>query len=194
MDPRVIELQCIMPIGNVQSVLQHGLLSYERAALLQHHSIALQPVQDKRDQTQVPRGLRLHQYANLYFHARNPMLYKRLGEADEICVLKIAREVLDIQGTVISDQNAASDYVRFLAPSQWQLLDFESIFARDWRDVDKIRYWQKKSKKCAEVLVPHRVPPHLIRGAYVASQTANTRFSALGVAIASTIDADMFFG
>ncbi|EQD40247.1 hypothetical protein B1B_14996, partial [mine drainage metagenome] len=74
MDSRVTELHSIMPISNIGSVMTHGVLSYERAARLAHHSVALQPVQDRRDQKQVPGGLKLHQYANLYFHARNPML------------------------------------------------------------------------------------------------------------------------
>lgn len=32
MDPRVTEFQCIMPLKNILSVLQHGILSRERAA------------------------------------------------------------------------------------------------------------------------------------------------------------------
>lgn len=74
MDARVTEFHCIMPIGNVPSVLEHGILSYELAAKLAHHSVAMPEVQDLRDKKQVPGGLKLHQYANLYFHARNPML------------------------------------------------------------------------------------------------------------------------
>lgn len=53
MDPRVTELHCIMPIANLTSVMARGILSYERAAKLPHDSVALQPVQDKRDQKQV---------------------------------------------------------------------------------------------------------------------------------------------
>jgi len=113
MDPRVTELHYIMPIANIGSVMAHGLLSYERAAGLPHASVALQPVQDKRDKKLVPGGLKLHQYANLYFHARNPMLFKRLNEAGMLCVLRVSTEVLALPGAVISDQNAASDYVRF---------------------------------------------------------------------------------
>src|SRR5258708_3510815 len=105
-----------MPIANLGSVMTHGILSYERAAKLAHHSVAMQPVQDRRDQKQVPGGLKLHQYANLYFHARNPMLFKRQAEAPNLCILQVSTQVLDIDGSVISDQNAASDYVRFLHP------------------------------------------------------------------------------
>src|SRR5438105_575890 len=112
-----------MPIANIGSVMTHGILSYERAAKLQHHSVAMQPVQDKRDKKQIPGGLKLHKYANLYFHARNPMLFKRKEEAPNLCILRVSTQVLDLDGTVMSDQNAASDYARFLHPRQWNLLD-----------------------------------------------------------------------
>jgi hypothetical protein len=108
-DPRVSELHCIMPIANLASVMTNGILSYERAARLPHHSVALQPVQDRRDKKLVPGGLRLHQYVNLYFHARNPMLFKRLAEAPNLSILQVSTEVLTVPGTVISDQNAASE-------------------------------------------------------------------------------------
>jgi hypothetical protein len=148
MDPRVVELHCIMPIANLQSVAVHGVLSYERAARLQHASVAMQPVQDRRDQKRVPQGLRLHQYANLYFHARNPMLYKRLGEAELLCVLCVSPNALAIPGAVITDSNAASDYARFLHPAQWQLIDFDDVFAPDWTHPgDPRRYYQHKSRK-----------------------------------------------
>ena len=42
MDTRVTELHCIMPIDNLGLVMQHGILSYERAAVqLQFHLIAV---------------------------------------------------------------------------------------------------------------------------------------------------------
>src|SRR5438067_655035 len=132
MDPRVTEFQCIMPIGNVPSVMQHGILSYERAAELEHHSVAMQEVQDRRDQKQVPGGLRLHQYANLYFHARNPMMFKRREEADQLCVLRVAIELRHEEGVVFADRNASSDYVRFVHPAQWRLLSFDDIYAMNW--------------------------------------------------------------
>lgn len=70
-----------MPVANLPSVMEKGILSYEKVAKIEHSSTALQPVQDKRDQKHVPGGLKLHQYANLYFHARNPMMFKRQAEA-----------------------------------------------------------------------------------------------------------------
>jgi len=168
MDTRVTEFHCIMPIGNVPSVMEHGILSYERAAKLQHHSVAMRAIQDRRDQKQVPGGLRLHQYANLYFHARNPMLYKRQDEVRELCVLRVSTRVCEVQGAVLTDCNASSDYVRFLHPSQWKLLDFDDIYSMDWRHPgDPAAYYRHRSRKCAEVLVPHHVQAQFLTGAYV---------------------------
>ena len=185
MDPRFTELHCIMPIANLGSVMTRGILSYERAAKLPHHSVALQPVQDRRDQKQVPGGLKLHQYANLYFHARNPMMFKRQSEAPNLCVLRVSVEVLGLDGTVISDQNAASDYVRFLHPRQWRLLDIEAIYAIDWRHPDnRAAYYRHRSQKCAEVLVPQCVEAQYISGAYVLDDAGKRRVDALGVSTA----------
>ncbi len=193
-DPRVTELHCIMPIANLVSVMTHGILSHEGAAKLPHRSVALQPVQDKRDQKQVPGGLRLHQYANLYFHARNPMMFKRQAEAPTLCVLRVSTMVLALDGAVISDQNAASDYVRFLHPRQWQVLDFDAIYATDWRHPgDPVAYYRHSSRKCAEVLVPERVETRYLSGAYVVDDAAKTRLEALGLALPVTTNPVLFF-
>ncbi len=194
MDPRVTELHCIMPTANIPSVMDRGILSYERAAKLQHHSIALQPVQDKRDKKQVPGGLKLHQYANLYFHARNPMLFKRLAEAPNLCVLRVSTQVLPLEGAVISDQNAASDYVRFLHPRQWNQLDFDAIYAPDWRHPDNpAAYYRHRSQKCAEILIPQRVKTEFVTGAYVVDYAARHRVEALGLALPVTVNPVLFF-
>lgn len=194
MDPRVTELHCIMPIANIPLVLEHGILSYERAARLPHHSVAMQPVQERRDRIQVPSGLQLHQYANLYFHARNPMLFKRRSEADVLCVLCVSVDVLSMQGVVITDCNAASDYARYLAPEQWQFLDFEDIFALDWRHPgNPPRFYQHKSRKCAEVLVPHQVDRRFLSGAYVVDAGARNRLVAQGFTLPIHFDPVLFF-
>jgi hypothetical protein len=193
-DPRVAELHCIMPMVNIPSVMNHGILSYERAAKVQHRSVAFQPVQDRRDRKRVPGGLKLHQYANLYFHARNPMLFKRLAEAPNLCVVRVSTRVLEVEGTVISDQNAASDYARFLHPRQWKLLDFDAIYAMDWRHPgNPAAYYRHSSQKCAEILVPDRVESRFLTGAYVIDHAARDRLEALGLGLTVTPNPVLFF-
>lgn len=184
-----------MPLENIPSVLVHGILSFERAAKLEHQSVAMAEVQDKRDAKQIPGGLKLHQYANLYFHARNPMMFKRKAEAPNLCVLRVSLDVTKLDGVVFTDRNAAGggDWVRFLHPRQWALMDFDRIFARDWRDSDQFRYYDKKRKKCAEVLVPHRVDLQFLTGAYVVNLDTEARLRALGFSLPISIDPDLFF-
>src|SRR5438552_3011035 len=107
MDPRVTEFQCIMPIANVPSVLEHGILSYAAADKLPHESVALQKSQELREVKQIPGGLKLHQYANLYFHARNPMMFKRKERSPDLCVLRVQTEVLKLSGVVLTVCNAS---------------------------------------------------------------------------------------
>lgn len=196
MDRRVKEFQCIMPLENIPSVLKHGILSNERSAKLPHRSVAMAEVQERRDRKQVPGGLKLHQYANLYFHARNPMMYKRKEHVADLCVLCVSLDVLKVEGVVLADCNASSDYVRFLPPKPAydRFLDFEDIFALNWTHPDDpIAEMRHKSRKCAEVLVPHVVEPRFLIGARVVNAAAKNRLFALGFALRIDIDPVVFF-
>ena len=175
------------------SILGHGILSNERAAQLPHKSVAMSEVQERRDKVKVPKGLRLHQYANRYFHARNPMMFKRKGMASKLCVLRIAKKAMQLSGAVIADQNASSNWVRFLAPSQIDQLNLTAVFATDWRDDYEPAYWRKKSQKCAELLIPHVLPVDFIEGAYVVNAKAQKDLESTGFELPISIDADLFF-
>ena len=106
----------------------------------------------------------------------------------------MSTHVLALPGAVITDQNAASDYVRFYAPGQWQLLDWDDIFAKDWRHPgDKVAYWRHKSRKCAEALIPHGVEPRFLTGAYVVDVAAKARLAAVGCTLPIIVDPVLFF-
>jgi len=183
-----------MPIENISSILEFGILSHERAKVLRHRSVAMQEVQDRRDKKRVPGGLKLHQYANLYFHARNPMLYKRKDEVTGLCVLRVSTDVAQQKGVVFTDCNAASDYVRFLHPSQAELLDFDAIYALDWRHPnDEIAQIRHRSQKCAEILVPHCVEAGFLIGAYVVDAVRLENMRASGFNLPVSVDREMFF-
>jgi len=194
MDSRVTEFHCIMPIENIASVLANGILSHVRAAKLSHASVALESVQQTRSQVSIPGGKRLHAYANLYFHARNPMMSKRRSQADSLCVLRIDQAVLRLPGVVLTDQNAASRYVRFYAPHQLRELPLDDIYARNWKHPDdQIAEWRHSSRKCAECLVPRCVEPQWLTGAYVVDEAAEHRLAAVGFTLPITVDSDLFF-
>lgn len=68
--------------------MKRGLLSNEKAARIAHMSIAMNVVQARRDTVRIPNGLKLHQYANVYFDPHNPMLSARRNQNENICILK----------------------------------------------------------------------------------------------------------
>jgi hypothetical protein len=93
--------------------MQYGILSHELSKKLPHKSVAMQEIQYKRKNKKIPGARKLHQYANLYFDAHNPMLSRRRDQNNQICVLRIDISVLDLPNVIITDRNAASGYVRF---------------------------------------------------------------------------------
>lgn len=188
-------LSYITALSNIQSIVSNGILCHKRAQNLGHVDISLQEVQDKRACKDVVVGeTRLHQYANLYFDARNPMMFKRKPLAKELCVVRVDLAVLDIQGTIIADRNAASDYVRFMQPDDaLYVLDWGRIFARDWRAPNAPEYYENKSKKCAEVLVMDYVPPDYLREVLVVDEEVKQRTEPLVGDLLVRVHSDIFF-
>lgn len=75
-----------------------------------------------------------------------------------------------------------------------KIIDSDRIFARYWtHPSDPFEEMSHKSEKCAEVLVPERVDPGFVVGAYVANQTALASFEALKTELPVCIRNDMFF-
>jgi len=174
--------------------MQDGILSHVCAARLQHQSVAMEVIQDRRARVRIPGGRRLHEYANLYVCGRNPMLYKRLNQHQVMCVLSVSIDALDLEGVVITDSNASSDYVRFAAaPDGIRIVDQGRTFAEYWTDQDPIQQLRKKAAKCAEVLVPDRIDPRFIRRAYVSCDQAKADIEALSTGLQVVIDRHLFF-
>jgi hypothetical protein len=191
----LLELHYITPIANVSSILARGILSHRRAAGVQHVSVAKQEVQEIRSKVVVPGGKPLHQYANLYICARNPMLFKRKEAHASLAVLRIMHTVLDLPKVVITDQNAASKYARFAAsPDGLKIVDRARVFAEYWTDRDDpIAEMRHKSIKCAEVLVPDAVAPEFVAGAYVSCEGSRKELASAAPGLAITIDSHLFF-
>ena len=191
----VRELYYITPINNVASIMQHGIFSHEFSKRVAHDSLAMKEIQSIRKNKRIPNARKLHEYVNLYFDAHNPMLSKRRDQNNQICILCINRSVLNLPDVVISDQNAASNYVRFYpAPEGLAALDKDIIFATSWKHPqNQIAEWAHSSAKCAEVLVPERIEPEYVMGAYVANQTALKAFEKLEIQLTVCIRSDIFF-
>lgn len=184
----------IQSIDNISSIMDRGLLSNEKADRIAHTSIAMNAVQDRRDTVRIPNGLKLHQYANVYFDPHNPMLSARRNQNGNICILKFNCSILDLPGVIVSDRNASSDYASFYSPiNGMNAIDFELVYARYWTDDDYYIQMQKKSIKCAEVLVPYCIPYTYVTCAAVINERAAQKLEATGFDRAIKIVPGIFF-
>lgn len=196
---QLTELGYIVPIATVPSILQHGILSHNRAAKLPHQDIAMQEVNDYRATVIVPApggGRKLHEYANLYICPRNPMLLKRSNIREQLCVLRVSPTVIDIPGAIVTDANAGSKYTKNYKPlpEGLSIVNYERTFADWWAHPDnRIEFYRHSSQKCAEVLVPNVVPANYITGAYVCGQTAQASLAVVSNGLAATINTHLYF-
>ena len=189
------ELHYITDIRNIPSIMKLGILSHKLASKIPHVSVAMEEIQEKRRKKVVPGGRPLHEYVNLYIHARNKMLYKRKEQHNSLCILRISPEVLNIPGSIVVDKNASSAYARFYpSPEGLIHLDGELVFADSWtHPEDKIAEWRHGSIRCAEVLVPDKIPISFINGVYVSGIEAKRKAEDLGILCQITIDPQLFF-
>ncbi len=193
----VKELYFITLISNVPLIIKYGILSHNKSVKIPHdNSFAMPEIQEKRSIKKIPgTKKKLHDYANLYFDAHNPMLSRRRDRNNEICILRIDATVLDLPGVIIADQNASSKYVRFYPVAQGlAAINKERLFDRFWKHPEnQVEEWAHSSAKCAEVLVPDKVETKYILGAFVANQAALVAFKKLGIGLTVSIKNDIFF-
>ena len=188
------ELNFITKASNLPSILAMGILSYNRAASVGHQSVANEEVQLRRAAVTVTNGLNLHDYANLYVNARNPMMYVLCSDDAELVVLRIDPAILDIQGVVLSDMNAARNLVRF-GPAEeiLPLLKRERIFTEYWTHEDPFDRDRHKGEMCAEVLVPNVVPVEYVTGIYVSCESTRKSVSQMCDTLPIVVDPIRFF-
>ena len=114
------------------------------------------------------KGRSLWDYANVYFQARNPMLFrvKEKFKPENLVVLQISSDILEIPGAGVTDGNAASQNTVFFeeADKGLSVLNAEQFEREYWSQAD-----DSKRKIMAEVLIPDHIPKEKIIGVYAAS-------------------------
>jgi O-acetyl-ADP-ribose deacetylase (regulator of RNase III) len=163
------ELFYITHVKNIESILEKGILSHNRVKELgiQSETIYNKDVVSKREKITVPDdGRSLWSFANLYFQARNPMLFTvvRNKPVDEIAVIGVDRSILDRNDIFLTTGNAAhcqSDIVPWAQRRK--------VLPTIMKQIDRV-YWNvldgSKREIMAECLVPDLVPPEYIRSVY----------------------------
>lgn len=183
---KVTYLSYITVAENLESILEHGILSHNNAEEVDHISIANEEVQDRRASVILPSGESLHSYANLYFWARNGMMYRR-RETPGLCVIRVSNQVLDVPGAYYSTRNASADGADFFeCDGDFEQLDESRLYSKTWMsdngpDHDKMQCMQ------AEVLIPDRIGVQFIECIYVRTkeeaETLKRRFPGLDVRV-----------
>lgn len=190
----VVELHFVTYIENVPSILKRGILSHNKSRNLNFRDISEGGVQERRAKKKIP-GINksLHDYANLYFDAHNPMLSARRSSNNEICVLRIQNSILDVEGVIVTDKNAARECWFKTVDEGLPLLNKDDIYAAFWTDHnDPIKEYRHAGIKCAEVLVPDLVHLDYIIGAYVANNMALNKLCNLSN-LGAIIKLELFF-
>ncbi len=172
------EFHYIAHCDNLTSIMELGILSHNRADSLKKADISMDSVQRLRAQKVIPkeltdRHLTVHDCANLYFNAKNPMLYKRKDEQQKLCVLRVRHEVMDLPGAFIADRNAAVGNAQFHKTQEAvNKLALGILCGAFWtdRNVSQEENKARGQFRCAELLVPDQIHPSYIGGMYVSSE------------------------
>ena len=174
-------LYYITHMDNLPSILEKGILSHERIEEehVQPARIYNTDIVNRRKEKNTPDEKSLWCYANLYFQARNPMMYRVVHEkgAKDLAVVSVVKKILQTPGIFITDGNAANAPTQFYFPS-----DGLKILGQQWKIVQN-EWWNtldgSKRKIMAECLVPNSVSPEFINSVYVADEETRARLSGM---------------
>lgn len=184
----------IAHVSNLRSILELGILSHEEVIKQQ---LASKPIYDekivsKRQAKLTPAKSSLWTYANVYFQARNPMLYRVIHEQskDSIIVLQISPDIFPSSGAFITDGNAAGSQTIFHPADQNGLkkLDEQTFKRQYWSEND-----DSKRKIMAELLIPQMIPAGKITSIYVATEEARSKVEKISKSIQAIVQPEFFF-
>lgn len=161
----------ITHIDNVASIVRGGILAH---AEVERQQVPFTPIYDdsivsRRKETSTPDGRSLWDYANLYFQARNPMMYRVIHEKekDSLAVVAVRAAIMKTPGVVITDGNAAN------APTQFfNSMEGLKVVSANWKTIQG-DWWRREDgstrRIMAECLVLGQVPAEYIEAVYVAN-------------------------
>lgn len=161
---------------NLKSILKYGILSRSQRNKLWHKikfsitknkSIHNEEIVQKRKNKKF-NGKSLWDYVNVYFQARNSILYTvvRRFEEKNIVVLQINSDIIRENNICITDGNAASNTTQFFENIHdgLNVLDSEQFKKEYWNNASE------KRKMMAELLIYNHIPKEKIIGIYTANE------------------------
>lgn len=162
----ISQLYYITHIDNVPSILEKGIICHDTIIRegIRYTRIYDEEIVSNRKNRESPNGKSLWNFANVYFQATNPMLYRVTREkgVEKIAIIAVRRDILDLEGVFVSDGNAAS-YNSKIEPVSPSLLSViaDQIATIWWDAVDG------KRKSMAECLVPEKIDPEYVQTVFV---------------------------
>jgi hypothetical protein len=174
----IAELQYITPISNLDSILTLGILSHSEAKTVFHTSVANAEINSMRADKRLSSGKSIHDYVNLFFNARNPMLFRCFWDYDHgsnpnaLCILKVAHTVLWRSNVLVTDGNAAHHRTTDAPLTAGSvMLDRRMVYAKSWNSASQSQKDENTRCMMAEVLIPNRVPPVFIKTVYFRNES-----------------------
>ncbi len=169
-------LYYICHINNLKSILDEGLFSHNKIQTLSHKVIYDEGIINRRKDIKPnpEKNETLWDFANLYFNARNAMLYRVIHEQnlEDITIIQFNKSVLDYaknHNGYISIGNAAHSESYFSEVTKG-LKDLK----KKWSFWHK-EYWNEsdgsKRLMMSELMVKDKIPADYINSIYVKSET-----------------------
>ncbi len=172
------ELHYITPISNLDSILTLGILSHNEAKTVLHTSGANAEINSMRADKRLSSGKSIHDYVNLFFNSRNPMLFRCFWDYDHgsnsnaLCILKVAHTVLWRSKVLVTDGNAAHHRTTDAPLTAGSvMLDRRMVYATSWNSPSQTQKDENTRCMMAEALIPNRVPPVFIKTVYFRNET-----------------------
>lgn len=166
-------LYYICHIDNLASILEQGLLSHNQVQKHQPKTIYDEDIINLRATIKPNNTQTLWDFSNLYFNARNAMLYRVIHEQtiDNIVIIQFKKTVLDYakqHNSYISIGNAAHN------ESSFETIDKGlSQLKKIWKSWNQ-EYWNEsdgsKRLMMSELLIEKNIPAKYIDSVYVASE------------------------
>jgi hypothetical protein len=189
------ELYYITHVDNVPSILKNGILSHSNIV---QRCVKFTPIYDecivsRRKEIITPNGKSLWDFANVFFEARNPMLFRVKCEKDtyNLAIIGVDPSVLTLPGIYVTTGNAAHSQSEIIAPTRKAMA---SILRNTKRE-----FWSmhdgSKRKIMAECLVPDAIPTSYIKAIYVADHDSKLKVEKMNVATSIPVipEPHMFF-
>ncbi len=189
----------ITHISNLESILKRGLYSHDqvRKCKILPSIVYDRDIVEWRGYIPTARRKSLHEYVNLYFNPRNPMMYRvKVHERRDVAVVQVNSRVLDRKDVLLADGNAAANATAFHPVDMKTLAQLRQQVDREsWNDPDEAVKKENKRKMMAECLVPEHVPPTMIEAVHVVDRRSADRVMQLlsGTGIRLIVNPHMFF-